>query len=126
MMQDAVSIAAHEMGLCPPGVPKGARLVTLAQLRDEIAREDGSLRLGPRGSYLRCKMIIWPFGLFGTARAVHGGRRSSEHGDRVFSLSYSTGRRRPGNWKTVCFTAPGAAEREIWIWTLDDMGKGSR
>jgi hypothetical protein len=83
----------------PPGVPKGARKVTLAQLKDEIATETGSLRLGPRGSYLRMKMELWPFSL----------------------VDYAPGRRKPSKGMIVCFTQPGAAEREMWIWTLDDQ-----
>jgi hypothetical protein len=105
----------------PPGVPKGARKVTLAQLKDEIATETGSLRLGPRGSYLRMKMELWPFSLVGTVRAVRGGGISKDHGGRVFSLDYAPGRRKPSKGMIVCFTQPGAAEREMWIWTLDDQ-----
>lgn len=105
----------------PVGVPKGARLVTLAQLKDEVAKENGSLRVGPRGSLLRCQMRIFPLGLRGTIREVLGGGVSSKHGERVFALGYSTNVRTPGNWKIMVFTLPGAAERELWIWTLADM-----
>jgi len=108
---------------CPPGVPEGARCVTLAQLRDEVAKESGSLRRGPRGSYLRFK--IWQpkmlFSVMGTARAVLGGGVSSEHGQRVFALEYATGIRRPGSWRVLAFTGPNDwAEVQVWIWTLDD------
>lgn len=102
----------------PPGVPEGARLVTLAELRDRIAGPDGHLRLGPRGSYLRMTMRIFPLGLRGTIRRVTGG--VAEAGHRVFSLTYSTGTRTPGNWTNLVFLRPGAAERQLWIWTLDD------
>lgn len=108
----------------PPGVPEGARLVTLAELRDRVAGENGSLRLGPRGSYLRFEMRIphMLFGLSGTARAVMGGGVSEEHGQRVFGLEYAYGRRRPGNWKIMAFTGPNNwAECPVWIWTLDDV-----
>lgn len=104
----------------PPGVPEGARPATLAELRDEIAKESGSLRLGPRGSYLRFQMRMFPWVLMGTARAILGGGVSAIHGERVFALEYSDGRRKPGNWKLAAFTHPQAAERQLWIWTLDD------
>lgn len=103
----------------PPGVPTGARLVTLAQLRDEIATESGSLRLGPRRSYLRFQMRLFPWVLMGTVREVLGGGVSQDHGERVFALGYSTARRRPGNWKIMAFTQPGWAGHLLWIWDID-------
>lgn len=107
----------------PPGVPEGARCVTLAELKDRIAKDTGSLRLGPRGSYLRFEMRIphMLFGLRGTARAVLGGGVSEEHGQRVFALEYAHGTRRPSTWMVMAFTGPNNwAEVPIWIWTLDD------
>lgn len=104
----------------PPGVPEGAWRVTLAELRDEVAKESGSLRLGPKGSYLRFQIQMFPWVLIGTARAVLGGGLSTTHGERVFALEYSDGRRKSGNWKLMTFTHPQSAEWQLWIWTLDD------
>lgn len=106
----------------PAGVPEGARLVTMAQLADEVARSDGSLRLGPRGSYLRVKMSIWPFGIYGQIKRVTHGV-SSEHGGRVFGLWYCHGVRRGGDTRILAMSSPEAADRQLWIWTLDDTRK---
>jgi len=104
----------------PGGVPAGARLVTLAELRDRVAKPNGSLRLGPRGSYLRIKMFIWPFGIYGTVFDVLGGALTAE-GHRVFSLGYAHGVRRPSQARRrIIFNQPEDADRQLWIWTLDD------
>jgi hypothetical protein len=100
-------------------VPRGARRVTLAELADQVAREGGALDLGPRRSYLRLKMPLFPFGLYGTVRRIDHG--VAEAGHRVFSLSYSFGVRQAGYWKTAVFREPGAAEQVVWVWTLADM-----
>lgn len=113
------AIEAVDTGWRAPAAPEGARCVTLAELMDNVAGEFGSLRLGPHGSYLRMQMRIGLLGLLGTVRMVSGGV-SPTHGGRVFSLSYSPYRRKTGNWKTVIFTEPGAAERQLWVWTLAD------
>lgn len=107
----------------PPGVPDTARLVTLAELKDRIAKESGSLRLGPRGSYLRFEMRrpSWLFGLRGTARAVLGGGVNADHGQRSFALEFASGTRTPSTWKIMAFTGPDDwAAQPVWIWTLDD------
>jgi hypothetical protein len=109
----------------PPGVPEGARCVTLAELRDSVCQQGtGSLRLGPRGSYLRFKMQVpqMLFSLMGTARAVLGGGINSETGRRAFALEYAHGLRTPGTWRIMAFTGDiwDWTDTPVWIWTLDD------
>jgi hypothetical protein len=104
----------------PPGVPDGARLVTLAQLRDDIAKEDGSLRIGPRASVLRARIAPWPFVLRGRVSDVLGGGVSKEHGGRVFSLGWQDGLRGSRRRTRMIFTQPDAADFPVWIWTIDD------
>lgn len=99
----------------PPGVPEGARLVTLAELRDRIAEPEGSLRIGPRRSHLRCRVAMWPLVLICPVAEVLGGGVSRIHGGRVFSLRL----KRLSRWELWAFTEPGAAERELWIWDIE-------
>jgi hypothetical protein len=102
----------------PRGVPDTARLVTLAQLADEVAGEDGTLRIGKAASNLRCEMRIFPFGLRGQVKRITSGV-SKEHGGRVFGLTYCHGTRRGSTWRIMAFTAPGAADRPLWVWELE-------
>ena len=100
----------------PQAVPEGARLVTLAELRKMADAESGSLRLGPRGSFLRGWIVSFPLMFSAPLRSCLGGGPSPTHGEPVFSLTL----KRLSSWECWAFTAPGAGQRELWIWTLDD------
>lgn len=104
----------------PAGIPQGARLVTLAELKDDIAKENGSLRIGPRGSILRACLSPYSYWLRGRVSEVLGGGVSKEHGGRVFSLGWQGGFHGSAQRTLMVFLGPDAADTRLWIWTLDD------
>ena len=104
----------------PPGVPEGARRLTLHELWEECQQTKGVVPRGPRRSLMRFRMNFFPFGISGKLWLVTGGRNAAT-GTMTYGVHYREGWHSSGGVNRVMiFNTAGAdySSTVVWVWTL--------